>query len=260
MVFERLFGGRGSAAQRRADHQKDASILDWVMEDFTRLQKRLGPDDRQKVSQYLDTIREVERRIQKAEQRTVDAPAPDMDRPAGVPEAYSDHAKLMFDLQVLAFQGDITRVMTFQLARETSDRTYPEIGVPDQHHYVSHHSNNPDKVEKLTKINEFHVSLFAYFLEKLRSTPDGEGTLLDHSLILCGSGMGNPDVHDHVDLPILVAGGGGGSHRGGRHIRYSEPTPLANLHLTLLDKVGVPLDAFADSTGRLDEVFEPLTL
>ena len=260
MVFERLFGGRGSAAQRRAEHQKDASILDWVMEDFTRLQKRLGPDDRQKVSQYLDTIREVERRIQKAEQRTVDAPAPDMDRPAGVPEAYSDHAKLMFDLQVLAFQGDITRVMTFQLARETSDRTYPEIGVPDQHHYVSHHSNNQNKVEKLTKINEFHVSLFAYFLEKLRSTPDGEGTLLDHSLLLCGSGMGNPDVHDHVDLPILVAGGGGGSHRGGRHIRYSEPTPLANLHLTLLDKVGVPLDAFADSTGRLDEVFEPLTL
>jgi hypothetical protein len=166
----------------------------------------------------------------------------------------------MFDLQTLALQADLTRVITFQLARETSNRTYPEIGVSDAHHPVSHHARDPEKVEKLAKINAFHVSLFGYFLEKLKTTADGDGTLLDHSLLLCGSGMGNPDVHDHVDLPILVAGGGGGTHVGGRHIRYAEPTPLANLHLTLLDKVGVPLDSFADSSGKLNALYEPLSL
>ena len=166
----------------------------------------------------------------------------------------------MFDLQALALQADLTRVITFQLARETSNRTYPEIGVPDPHHPVSHHSNNPEKLEKLAKINALHISLFAYYLDKLKSTPDGEGSLLDHSLILCGSGMGNPDVHDHIDLPILLAGGGAGTHRGGRHIRYSEPTPLANLHLSMLEKVGVQLDTFADSSGKLEEIHQPLSL
>ena len=202
----------------------------------------------------------MERRIRNAERRTVDSPRPDIDRPVGVPEAYADHARLMFDLQVLAFRLDLTRIITFQLARETSNRTYPEIGVRDPHHPVSHHSNNPDKIKKLAKINAFHVSLFAYFLKKLKTTPEGDGTLLDNSLLLCGSGMGNPDVHDHVDLPILVAGGGAGTHKGGRHIRYAKPTPLANLHLSLLDKAGVQLDSFADSNGKLKELYEPLSL
>jgi hypothetical protein len=172
----------------------------------------------------------------------------------GVPTAYADHAKVMFDLQALAFQADITRVVTFQLARETSTRTYPEIGVPDAHHPTSHHSNDPEKLAKLAKINAFHVSLFAYFLEKLKSTPDGDGTLLDHTLYMYGSGMGNPDVHDHANLPIVVAGGGAGKVKGGRHVKYAELTPLANLHLTLLDKVGVHVDSFADSKGKVDEL------
>ncbi len=260
VVFERLFGAGGSAAERRAEFEKDASILDWVMDDIARLQKKLGPGDRTKVAEYLDTVREVERRIQRAEQRTVDSPLPDVDRPDGVPEAYADHAKLMFDLQALAFQADLTRIITFQLARETSNRTYPEIGVPEPHHPISHHSNNPDKLEKLAKINAFHVSLFADFLRQLQATPDGDGTLLDNSMVLFGSGMGDPDAHDHSELPILVAGGGAGALKGGRHIRYAEPTPLANLHLSLLDKVGVHLDSFADSSGKLRELDQPLSL
>ena len=240
--------------------QNDASILDWVLEDMRTLNRQLGRGDQSKIAEYLDSVREVERRIQNAEQRTADSPAPDMDRPRGVPEAYADHVRLMFDLQALALQADLTRIITFQMARETSNRTYPEIGVPDAHHPTTHHSNNPEKLEKLAKINTYHISLFAYFLHKLKSIPDGDGNLLDSSLLLCGSGMGNPDVHDHVDLPILVAGGGGGSHVGGRHIRYPEPTPLVNLHLTLLDKVGVSLDAFSDSSGKLKELYEPVSL
>lgn len=256
VVFERLFGDGGSNSERLAEMKQNASLLDWVGEDITRLQRKLGPGDRSKVSSYLDSVREVERRIQKAESQTADSHLPDLDRPVGVPSAYADHAKLMFDLQVLALQGDVTRVITFQLARETSTRTYPEVGVSEPHHPLSHHANNPEKMAKLAKINEFHVSLFAYFLEKLRSTPDGEGTLLDHSLYLYGSGMGNPDVHDHINLPIVVAGGAAGRVKGARHIRYAEPAPLANLHLTMLDRVGVHLDSFADSTGKVAELLE----
>jgi uncharacterized protein DUF1552 len=254
VVFERLFGEGGSPADRRAALKRRASLLDWVKDDATRLQQTLGPDDRARVGQYLDTIREVERRIQKAEADTDHDTLPDLDRPAGVPAAYADHARLMFDLQVLAMQGDVSRVMTFQLARETSTRTYPEIGVPDPHHPLTHHGNDPAKVARMAKINAFHVSLFAYYLEKLKATAEGDGTLLDHSLILYGSGMGDPNVHSHVELPIVVAGGGTGTVKGGRHIRYAEPTPLANLHLTLLEKVGVRLDAFADSKGKVDEL------
>jgi hypothetical protein len=254
VVFERLFGDGGSTEERRTELRKNASILDWVTDDIARLQNKLGPGDRTKVSQYLETIREVERRIQKAEQQTTDSALPDLDRPVGVPAAYGDHARLMSDLQTLAFQGDVTRVMTFQLAREASTRTYPEIGVPDPHHPVSHHSNDPAKLEQLAKINAYHVSLFAYYLDKLRSTPDGDGSLLDNTIYLCGSGMGNPDVHDHANLPILVVGGGAGKLKGGRHLKYQELTPLANLHLTLLEKVGVQLDSFADSKGKVDEL------
>ena len=254
IVFERLFGEGGSAADRRAALRRRASLLDWVREDISRLQKKLGPDDRTRVGQYLDTVREVERRIQKAEAEAADDQLPDLDRPVGVPASYADHARLMFDLQVLALQGDVTRVITFQLARETSTRTYPEIGVADPHHPLTHHGNDPEKIAKMAKINAFHVSLFAYFLEKLKSTPEGDGSLLDHSVYLYGSGMGNPNVHDHVNLPILVAGGGAGSVKGARHIKYAEPRPLADLHLTLLEKVGVRLDAFADSKGKIDEL------
>ncbi len=254
IVFERLFGEGGSAADRQAALRRKASLLDSVRDDMTRLQRMLGPEDRNRVGQYLETVREVERRIQKAEAETTDTSLPDLDRPVGVPAAYADHARLMFDLQVLALQGDVTRVITFQLARETSNRTYPEIGVSDPHHPLTHHGNDPEKIARMAKINAMHVSLFAYFLEKLKSTPEGEGSLLDHSLYLYGSGMGNPNVHDHVNLPILVAGGGAGRVKGARHIRYAEPTPLANLHLTLLERAGVRMDAFADSKGRIDEL------
>lgn len=260
IVFERLFGEGGSPQQRRAALSRKASLLDWVKEDANRLQAELGPADRTKVSEYLDSIREVERRIQNAEQSATERELPDLDRPIGVPVQYADHAKLMFDLQVLALQADITRVVTFQLARETSTRTYPEAGVPEPHHPLTHHGNNPDKIAKVAKINAFHVSLFAAFLEKLKSTQDGDGSLLDHSLYLYGSGMGNPNVHDHTNLPILVAGGGASGVRGGQHIRYAEPTPLSNLHLTLLDKVGIHLDSFQDSKGKVDELLQPLSI
>src|SRR2546422_75402 len=260
IAFERLFGDGGTAADRLSELRKNSSLLDWVREDITRLQRKLGPGDRTKVTQYLDTVREVERRIQKAEAQTADSHLPDLDRPVGVPASYADHARLMFDLQVLALQGDVTRVITFQLARETSNRTYPEIAVPDPHHPLSHHGNDPAKIARMAKINQFHVSLFAEFLGKLKATPEGNGTLLDHSLYLYGSGIGNPNVHDHTNLPILVAGGAAGGMKGGRHIKYDKPRPLAHLHLTLLDKVGVHLDKFADSNGKVDELFEPLSV
>jgi hypothetical protein len=260
IVFERLFGDGGSMAQRRAALKSRASLLDSVGQELARLNSKLGPADRARVSQYLESIREVERRIERAEADATDNPLPDLDRPAGVPTAYADHARLMFDLQLLAFQGDITRVITFQLARETSNRTYPEIGVSDPHHPLTHHGNDPDKIAKVAKINQFHVSLFAEFLRKMQSTPESDGSLLDHSLYLYGSGMSNPNLHDHTNLPILVAGGAAGRMKGGRHIKYASPTPLANLHLTLLDKIGVHLDSFADSQGKVDELFEPLKL
>jgi hypothetical protein len=260
IVFESLFGEGGSLADRRAALRKRASLLDWFNEDIARLNRELGPSDRARVSHYLDTVREVERRIQKAEADAANNPLPDLDRPVGVPAAYADHARLMFDLQVLAMQGDVTRVTTFQLARETSNRTYPEAGVPDPHHPLTHHGNDPDKIAKMAKINQFHVSLFAEFIAKLKATKEGNGTLLDHSLLLYGSGMGNPNVHDHTNLPILVAGGAAGGMKGGRHLKFAKPTPLANLHLALLDKVGVRLDSFADSQGKLEGLFEPLPI
>lgn len=257
VVFERLFGDGATAAERRASLKSRASLLDSVTAEFKQLNNELGPTDREKVSQYLDAIREVERRIQQAEANAKANPVRDLDRPVGVPSAYADHARLMYDLQVLAFQADITRVITFQLARETSNRSYPEIGVSEAHHPLTHHGNDPKKIEKVAKINRFHVSLFAEFLTKLKAVKEGDGTLLDNSLLLYGSGMGNPNLHDHNNLPIVVAGGAAGKMKGGRHIRYSKPTPLANLHLTMLDKVGVRLDSFADSRGKIDELFEP---
>jgi hypothetical protein len=260
IVFESLFGEGGTAKERRAALRKRASLLDSISEEITRLQRDLGPSDRAKLEEYLTAVREVERRIQTAESDAAKNQLPDLDRPLGVPASYADHARLMFDLQVLALQGDVTRVTTFQLARETSNRTYPEIGVPDPHHPLSHHGNNAEKVALMAKINSFHVSLFAEFVLKLKKTTDGNGSLLDHSLYLYGSGMGNPNVHDHTNLPTIVAGGAAGKMRGGRHIQYDKPTPLANLHLSLLNKVGVPMESFADSTGTVDELFEPLSI
>ena len=259
-VFERLFGEGDSASERAAELRKNASILDWVTDDISRLERELGASDRNKVNEYLDTVREVERRIQKAEKLTGDNRLPDVDRPIGVPPSYGEHARLMFDLQALALQGDVSRVITFQLAREASTRTYSEAGVTDPHHPVSHHSNDPAKLATLAKINAYHVSLFASFLQKLKSIPDGDGSLLDHTMYLFGSGMGNPDAHDHANLPIVVAGGGAGKMKGGRHVKYKEPTPLANLHLTLLEKVGVRMESFADSRGKVDELINPVAL
>ena len=260
IVFESLFGEGGSVADRQAALRRRASLLDSVTAEMKRLKRELGAGDRNKIDSYFESIREVERRIQRAEANVAENPLPDLDRPVGVPSAYADHARLMFDLQLLAFQADITRIVTFQLAREASTRTYPEIGVPEPHHPVTHHGGNPDKLEKVAKINQFHVSLFAEFLKKMAAIPEGDGSLLDHSLYLYGSGMGDPDAHDHSNLPIVVAGGAAGKMRGGRHLRFNEPTPLANLHLTLLNMVGVPLETFADANGKVEELFDPVTL
>lgn len=254
LVFENLFGAGGSREEREQALKQRASLLDSVKEEMASLKRELGPADRARVNGYLDTVREVERRIQKAETEFKENPLPDLDRPVGVPIAYADHARLMFDLQVLALQGDVTRVITFQLARETSNRTYPEIGVPDPHHPLTHHGNDPDKIARMAKINEFHVSLFSEYLEKLDAAQDGQGTLLDHSLIMYGSGMGNPNKHDHTNLPILMAGGAAGGIRGNRHLKFKRVTPLANVHLTMLERAGVRMEKFGDSDGLVEEL------
>jgi len=255
VVFERLFGEGGNAAARRAALQDRASLLDSFTGDIAKLKQRVGARDRARVDQYLDSVRQVEREIERAEKSVAENTIPDVDRPVGVPAAFADHAKLMFDLQILAFQADITRVVTFQLTREQNNRTYPEIGVPDPHHPTSHHGGDPEKLAKIAKINTFHVSLFSDFLQRMKATPDGEGSLLDHSVYVYGSGIGNSSIHDHENLPILVAGGTAAGLKGGRHIRYQKPANLANLHLTLLDRVGVHLDSFMDSTGKIEDLF-----
>ena len=255
VLFERLFGEGGTPEQRQAELSKNASLLDWVMEDIANYQNKLGASDRVKVDEYLTTVREVERRIQISQQKSESAPMPELSRPSSVPEVWEDHVKLMIDLQTLALQADLTRVVSFQLAREASTRSYPQIGVDEPHHPVSHHGNDPVQLEKLAKINKYHVSLFAYLLESLDSVEEGNGTLLDHSTYLLGSGMGNSDIHDHSNLPIVVASGASSGIAGGRHIRTEEQRPLANLHLSLLDSMGVHLDEFADNSGRVDELF-----
>lgn len=260
LVFETLFGEGGTTEDRKEVLRRRASLLDSVSEEMKRFKLQLGANDRSKFDDYFQSIREVERRIQRAEAKVDDNPLPDLDRPVGVPASYAEHAKLMFDLQLLAFQGDITRVISFQLAREASTRTYPEIGVPEPHHPITHHGNNPEKLAKVAKVNQFHVSLFAEFIEKMAAVKEGNGSLLDHSLYMYGSGMGDPDAHDHTDLPIIVAGGAAGNMVGGRHIRYEKHTPLANLHLTLLNKVGLEMESFSDSDGGADELFEPLSV
>jgi hypothetical protein len=251
VVFERLFGDSGSTdpRSRRARIQQDKSVLDSVIAEASALQGTLGRGDRAKIVEYLDSIRDVERRIQKAEEQS-SRELPVIDHPSGVPATYDDHVRLMCDLQVLAYQADLTRVVTFMLGREFSGVTYPQIGVPDAHHPITHHQQEPEKIAKVAKINAYHVTQLAYLLERLRSTPDGSGSLLDHSIIMYGTGMGDCNAHDPRAIPVLLAGGGE-QLKGGRHIRYPKETPLANLHLTLLDKLGVPAQRMGDSTGPL---------
>ena len=216
---------------------------------------RCGAGDRTKRDQYFDAVRDVERRIHKAEEQS-DREIPAFDQPVGIPDTFEAHSRLMFDLLALAYQTDLTRVGTFMLSREVSGRAYPEIGVPDAHHGCSHHQNDPAKLEKLAKINTFHMQQFAYFLDKLQSTPDGDGTLLDHSMMIYGSGISDGNIHFHMDLPIIVAGGGGGTLQGGRHLRYASDTPLTNLYVSVLGKLGVPVEQFGDSTGKLPYLSE----
>ena len=257
IVFERLFGDTGStnATVRRARMARDASLLDSVTDRVAELQRAVGPQDRTKIEQYLDAVRDVERRIAKAEQQSA-RELPAMDQPAGIPSTFGEHARLMYDLMALAYQTDLTRVITFMLGREITGRTYAEIGVPDAHHPISHHQSDPDKFVKLKKINAYHVSLFAGFLEKLQATADGDGTLLDRVMLIYGAGMADPNAHASRNLPIVLVGGGV-VKSGDRHVKYSADTPLANLHLTLLDRMGVAIDRLGHSTGRLP--IEPLT-
>jgi hypothetical protein len=252
-VFERLFGDSDSTdrATRLARIQQERSVLDSLRESVADLEKTLGRRDRAKLTEYLEAVRDVERRIQRAEAQSA-RELPVVERPTGsIGASFEEHAKVMLDLQVLAYQSDLTRVMTFMIGKELSSRTYPEIGVPDQHHPLSHHQNDAQKLDKLTKINTFHVSLLAYYLEKLKATPDGDGTLLDHVMLVYGSGMSNSNLHVPHKLPILLVGGGAGQVQGGRHLKFPDGTPLTNLYLTVLNKVGVPVERVGDSTGAL---------
>ena len=253
VVFERLFGDTGTTdpAVRLKRIRKDQSLLDSVSDRVSELNRKVDAGDRAKLDQYLDAVRDVERRIQLAEAQS-DRELPLLEQPAGVPQTYEEHAKLMFDMQVLAYQTDLTRVITFMMGRELSGRTYAEIGVPDSHHPTSHHRDDPTLYAKVTKINEFHTSLFAYYLDKLDSTPDGNGSLLDNLLMLYGAGMSDSNRHDNTGLPLVLLGGGSGSVKGGRHLRYREGTPISNLHLTMLDKMGLPLEKLVNSTGPLN--------
>src|SRR5215831_3994031 len=252
-VFERMFGQGGSAEERTARNEEDRSILDAISKEAGGLQRTLGPKDRATLIDYLDNVREIERRIQKAgQEQSTDLVLPEA--PTGIPFSYEEHVKLMYDLAALAYQANVTRVFTFMVAREVSNRTYPQIGVPDGHHATSHHQNKPEKIEKLVKIQSYHLGLFTGFLKKLESTPDGDGSLLDHSVILYGSNMSNSNLHNHFPLPNLVLGRGAGRIQGGRHLRYPDHTPMTNLLLTLLDKARVPMDTLGDSTSKMVEL------
>ncbi len=258
-VFERLFGdGENFDPKTRAVMaRQDKSILDFVRGSVSELQPSLGAPDKRKLDEYLYSIREIERRIIDAEKQAAEGGrdlTPTIDKPAGIPVTFEEHAKLMFDLQVVAMRTDLTRVMTLMMGREGSNRTYRSIGVSEAHHGLSHHLNAPEKIEKITKINVLHAELFAYFLGELQKTQDGDGTLLDHSIVVYGSGLSDGNRHDHHDLPVLVAGGGGGTLKGGRHIKYESKTPMTNLYLSLLDRMSVKPETIGDSTGRVEHL------
>ncbi|MBI3694514.1 MAG: DUF1552 domain-containing protein [Acidobacteria bacterium] len=251
-VFERLFGNADEDPATRAKRERyNKSILDFVSEDTQKLKGTLGPTDRRKLDEYLVAVREIEKRIEAAERDSLAAPA--MGKPSGIPVDFTEHVHLMFDLMAVAFQADLTRVMTFMMAREGSTRTYREIGISDGHHPLTHHRNQEDMVEKVRKINRFHVEQFAYFLGKLKSIPDGDGTLLDHSMVTYGSGLADGNRHTHHDLPVLLAGRLEG-FRPGRHLRYPKETPMANLYLAMLDRMGVQTEKLGDSNGKLEQL------
>ena len=249
-VFERLFGSGDTAEERVARSREDRSILDGVTQEISHLRRKLGLRDGVKLSEYLDAIRDVEQRIAKSESYNSDLAVPE--RPVGVPETFKEYAELMFDLQALAFQADITRVSSFLMARENVNRSYSEIGLPEAHHSMSHHGNNPEKMAVFSKLNTYHVETLAYFLKKLQAIPDGDGTLLDHSIVLYGSGMSDGNTHNNFNVPVVVVGGRDQQMKGNRHLKYPKGTPLANLSLSLMDKFGVNLERFGDSTGELD--------
>jgi hypothetical protein len=251
IVFERLFGNGGTTAQRMALARENRSILDSVSQDFRRLSASLGPSDRGQVTDYLDAVREVERRIQAVETLGVDAGLPTLERPRGVPDNFGDHVKLMYELQWLAFQADMTRVTTFMLGRELNFRTYPEIGINEGHHGLSHHQDRPEQLEKLARLNTYQTDLFKWYLDKLESTPEDGGSLLDNTLFLYGASLSNPNLHAHFNLPLTMIGGDRAMHQGGRHLVFPEDTPMTNLLLSMLDKVGVEVESLGDSTGRL---------
>lgn len=250
-VFQRLFGDGGSVEARLAQMQRNRSVLDSMGESMARLKKRLGVSDRGTVTDYVDSVREVEQRMQRAEQTNATTPLPAVDQPEGVPEEYDEHVKLLLDLLALAYQGDITRVACMQIARESSGRTYPAVGVQEGHHTVSHHQNEPYNIQQNSKINAYHLSLYGRLAEKLRAIPDGDGTLLDHSMLVYGAGMGDGNQHTPYNLPVVITGKGCGQIAGGQHLVYEMDTPFMNVGLSLLDKVGVELDSLSDSTGRL---------
>ena len=255
VVFERLFGDGGTREERLAEFRKDRSILDSVTTDLAHLERDLGKADQSRLEQYLDAVRAVERRIQLSEAQGADATLPDdLSRPAGIPDTYEEHMKLMFDLVALAYQADITRVFTFMVGRELGGRTYPQIGVPDPHHGISHHRNDPEKLAKLARINTHHAELFSDFIGSLQSAPDGDGTLLDSSIVLYGAGLGDSNDHLHYDLPIITVGGKAAGMPGGRHLQYPKDTPMTNLLVSMLGKAGVPEDQLGDSTGQLVEL------
>jgi len=250
IVFQRMFGDGGSPEQRLAQMQQNRSILDWVTEDIAHLQTQLGPSDRNSVNEYLDSVREVERRLHVAERQHGESVIDLPDRPVGAPESYDEHAKLMFDLLALAFKADITRVFVFTLGKEQTNRAYPELGVNAAHHAVSHHQHDPIKFEQGSKINQYHIGLTAHFLDKLKSTPEGDGSLLDHSLVLHGGGISDANEHSHIDLPLVLIGGAGGV-KGGKVLRHPKDTPMNNLLLSMLERVGVNTDPFGDATSAL---------
>jgi hypothetical protein len=250
LVFERLFGSEATPSARLQELAKDRSILDAVTQDIARLRKRLGISDRRMVTEYLDSIRAIETRIQRIEKNQTNPEAPDFGQPMGIPEDFEEHVKLLFDLNWVAYQGDITRVSCMQLARENSGRTYPNIGVTGGHHSISHHGNDPNKIEQQIKIDTYHMSLFRYMIEKMRDTPDGDGSLLDHSILLYGGGLGDGALHSFNNLPIVLAGGRDVELKTGRHIKVPLDTPFMNAGLSLLEKVGVHVDSIGDSTGR----------
>ena len=250
IVFERLFGDGGTAAQRLRQAKANRTILDSVMEDLSRLQQTLGSEDRAIVADYVDAVQEVERRIRSVEAQGAKSELPTLERPSGIPERFDEHVGLMYELQWLAFRSDTTRVVTFMLGRELNFRTYPEIGITEGHHGLSHHGDNPAQIEKLARLNTYQASLFAGFLEKLQATPDGDGTLLDHSTFLYGAGLSNPNLHAHYDLPLAVIGGPARRDKG-HHLVFRDETPMTNLLLGLLERVGVRAETLGDSTGRI---------